>query len=108
MKLFESRRLVSKNPTLDDVSAALKRVRSCHGDVDLFDGRKRLSFYHDGALWWLDVLGVPREFGLMVDDRQAELALKHFFAGRLPTSKNLGHLPLGGGEAAIHYLRGPH
>ena len=108
MKLFESRRLISKNPTQAEASAALKRVRTCRGDVDLFDGRKRLSFYHDGALWWLDVLGTPREYGLMVDDRQAELALTHFFAGKLPTSRNLGPMPLHQGEAEIHHLRGMH
>lgn len=48
MKLFENRRLISKDATKSEVSAALKRVRPCFGDVDLFDGRKRLSFYHDG------------------------------------------------------------
>lgn len=105
MKLFENRRLISKDPAPADVSAALKRVRNCSGDVDLFDGRRRLSFYHDGALWWLDVLGVSREYGLMVNDRQAELALAHFFAGNLPTSKNLGRLPLLQGEYEVHYLR---
>lgn len=108
MKLFENRRLISKDATKSKVSAALKRVRPCFGDVDLFDGRKRLSFYHDGALWWLDVLGVPREYGLMVDDRQAELALTHFFAGKLPTIKNMGRLPLHQEEAEVHYLRGQH
>lgn len=105
MKLFENRRLVSRNPTAADASAALKRIRHSFGSVDLFDGRKRLSFYHDGSLWWLDVLGVPREYGLMVDDRQAELALAHFFAGDLPTSRNLGRLPLHQGECEVHYLR---
>lgn len=108
MKLFENRRLISKDAAIEDVSAALKRVRHCFRGVDLFDGRKRLSFYHDGALWWLEVLGVPREYMLMVDDRQAELALMHFFAGKLPTSKNLGRLPLHQGEAEVHYLRGKH
>lgn len=108
MKLFENRRLVSKDPAVGDVVSALKRVRPHFRAVDLFDGRKRLSFYFDGALWWLEVLGVPREYMLMVDDRQAELALAHFFAGRLPTSKNLGRLPLHQGEAEVHRLRGPH
>lgn len=108
MKLFENRRLVSKDASKGDVSAALKRMRPCFRAVDLFDGRKRLSFYHDGALWWLEVLGVPREYMLMVDDRQAELALSHFFAGKLPTSKNLGRLPLHQEEAEVHYLRGKH
>lgn len=108
MKLFESRLLISKDASKADVSAALKRVRCCSGDVDLFDGRKRLSFYHDGALWWLEVLGVPREYMVMVDDRQAELALTLFFAGKLPTSKNLGRLPLHQEEAEVHYLRGMH
>ena len=108
MKLFENRRLISKDATKSEVSAALKRVRPCFGDVDLFDGRKRLSFYHDGALWWLEVLGVSREYMLMADDQQAELALSPFFAGSAPTQKDLGRLPLHQEPAEIHYFRGPH
>lgn len=79
--MFENRRLISKDATTADVSAS--------------------PYYHDGALGWLEVLGAPREYMVVVDNRQAELALIHLFAGNIPPSMNLGRHPLQQGEASV-------